>query len=141
MPLKKKHSCQNKNYSHDLLLIHKDILLSQKSKEGKALIFASKLVKDEFQDRYRFNEDKDLETKQDKVFQATSVPVPLSKRKDLRETWQRPGRDLRETCQKPEMDLRELSERPKRDLRETREELMKDILRDPKRDLSPNDED
>ena len=47
LPLEKKPSCQNKNYSHDLLLINKDILLNF-SEEGKALVFASKLVKDEF---------------------------------------------------------------------------------------------
>lgn len=46
LPLEHKKSCQNKNYNHDLLLIHKDILnLNEKS---KSILFASKLVRDEF---------------------------------------------------------------------------------------------
>ena len=48
LPLEQKKSCQNKNYSQDLLLIHKDILRSLKNEKSKSILFASKLVRDEF---------------------------------------------------------------------------------------------
>ena len=48
LPLEQKKSCQNKNYTHDLLLIHKDVLSSLKNEKSKSVLFASKLVRDEF---------------------------------------------------------------------------------------------
>ena len=47
LPLERKQSCQNKNYSQDLLLIHKNLANQSGKKISNSILFASKLVTDE----------------------------------------------------------------------------------------------